>query len=212
MSFNQQRRLITQRNLLLPHDVFIRHKFLLETDCRCVPVGKGGVSHLVVNPNGKTVIGGGRIGFRLAKSLEEKSIYCKIIEKNAERCSELAEKLNNAIVLHGDGSDQSLLNEENVGKIDVVAALTNDEETNIIASLLAKRMGAPKTITRVTKFSYFPLMSMIGLEQVVIEATIACLRRLRRMPEGVAAPAIACYRDDTIESIVRCAGSKHGYV
>jgi hypothetical protein len=51
-----------------------------------------------------------------------------------------------------------------------------------------------------------------GLEQVVIEAAIDCLRRLRRMPEGVAAPAIACYRDDTIESIVRCAGSKHGYV
>jgi len=51
-----------------------------------------------------------------------------------------------------------------------------------------------------------------GLEQIVIEAVIDCLRRLRRMSDGVASPAIACYRDDTIESIVRCAGSKHGYV
>jgi len=51
-----------------------------------------------------------------------------------------------------------------------------------------------------------------GLESVVIEATIDCLRRLRRMPEGGAIPAIACYRDDSLESIVRCAGSKHGYV
>ena len=50
-----------------------------------------------------------------------------------------------------------------------------------------------------------------GLEQVVGEAVIDCLRRLRRLPEGAGAPAIACYRDDTIESIVRCAGSKHGY-
>ena len=51
-----------------------------------------------------------------------------------------------------------------------------------------------------------------GLEQVVVEAVVDCLRRLRRLPEGVAVPAIACYRDDTIESIVRCAGSKHRYV
>ena len=51
-----------------------------------------------------------------------------------------------------------------------------------------------------------------GLEQVVIEATIDCLRRLRRMPSGAAAPAIVCYRDANLESIVRCAGSKHGYV
>ena len=51
-----------------------------------------------------------------------------------------------------------------------------------------------------------------GLEQVVIEAAITCLRRLRRIPSGAAVPAIACFRDDTIESIVRCAGSKHGYV
>jgi len=51
-----------------------------------------------------------------------------------------------------------------------------------------------------------------GLEQVVVEAVVDCLRRLRRLPEGVTVPAIACYRDDTIESIVRCAGSKHRYV
>jgi hypothetical protein len=51
-----------------------------------------------------------------------------------------------------------------------------------------------------------------GLEPVVVEATLYCLRRLRRMPEGAAAPAIACYRDDSLESIVRCAGSKYGYV
>ncbi len=51
-----------------------------------------------------------------------------------------------------------------------------------------------------------------GLEPVVVEATLDCLRRLRRLPEGAVAPAIACYRDDSLESIVRCAGSKYGYV
>ena len=56
------------------------------------------------------------------------------------------------------------------------------------------------------------LAEHFGLEPVVVEATLDCLRRLRRMPEGDEVPAIACYRDDSLESIVRCAGSKFGYV
>jgi hypothetical protein len=56
------------------------------------------------------------------------------------------------------------------------------------------------------------LAEHFGLEPVVVEATLDCLRRLRRIPEGDAVPAIACYRDDSLESIVRCAGSKYGYV
>lgn len=113
------------------------------------------------------IVGGGRIGFRLASLLEERSVYTKIVEKDANCCTELAEKLNKAVVLHGDGSDLELLRQENVQDMDVVITLTNDEETNIISSLLAKRMGVRKTITRISKLSYFPLMSMIGLEQVV---------------------------------------------
>ena len=56
------------------------------------------------------------------------------------------------------------------------------------------------------------LAERFGLEPTVVEATLDCLRRLQRMPEGAAVPAIACYRDDSLESIVRCAGSKYGYV
>jgi len=92
------------------------------------------------------IIGGGRIGFRLARMLDEKSIYTKLIEKDPQRCAKLAERLNKVVVLHGDGSDQDLLNEENIRDMDVVVTLTNDEETNILASLLAKRFGAKKTI------------------------------------------------------------------
>jgi len=56
------------------------------------------------------------------------------------------------------------------------------------------------------------LAERLGLEQAIVKATLDCLRRLRRMPEGATVPAIACYRDDSLESIVRCAGSKYGYV
>jgi len=129
------------------------------------------------------IVGGGRLGLRLAKSLENQSIYTKLIEKAPQRCSELAEEMNKVVVIHGDGSDQSLLVEENIQDMDVVITLTDDEETNILVSLLAKRMGARKTITRLSKFSYFPLMSSIGLEQVVsprLSAIDTILQFIRR--------------------------------
>ena len=129
------------------------------------------------------IIGGGRIGYRLANMLEKKDIYTKIIEKRAERCKLLAERLNKTVVLQGDGSDQDLLAEENIHEMDAVITLTNDEETNILASLLAKQMGAKKNITRISKFSYFPLMNMIGIEQVVsprLSAINSILQYIRR--------------------------------
>ena len=129
------------------------------------------------------IVGGGRIGFRLAALLDQRSIQCKIIELNPDRCNLLAQKLNKVVVLCGDGSDQSLLAEENIRDIDVVITLTDDEETNILASLLARRMGARKAITKISKFSYLSLMTTIGIEQVVsprLSAINSILQHIRR--------------------------------
>ena len=137
------------------------------------------------------IVGGGNIGFRLAKSLEENSIYCKIIEKSPDRCAEIAERLNRTVVLCGDGSDQALLAEENIRDIDVVITLTENEETNILASLLAMRMGAKKSITKVSRFSYFPLMKAIGLEQVVSARLSAINTLLQHIRKGKVLSAIS---------------------
>ncbi|MCP4746798.1 MAG: Trk system potassium transporter TrkA [Desulfobacteraceae bacterium] len=129
------------------------------------------------------IIGGGSIGYRLAVQLEYQGIYCKIVERNADRCNALAENLNKTIVLHGDGSDQGLLSEENIGDIDVVVTLTNDEETNILSSLLATKLGAGKAITKISKFGYLNLMNAIGIEQVVsprLSAINTILQHIRR--------------------------------
>ncbi|MDL2269683.1 Trk system potassium transporter TrkA [Desulfosarcina sp. OttesenSCG-928-A07] len=129
------------------------------------------------------IIGGGRVGYRLAKDLEHASVSVKIIEKNVARCEYLADKLDRTMVLHGDGSDQNLLLEENIQDMDLAITLTSDEETNILASLLVRRLGAKKTITRIDKFSYFPLMSAIGIEQVVsprLSAINTILQHVRR--------------------------------
>lgn len=137
------------------------------------------------------IIGGGRVGGRLAVQLEKQSIYCKIIEKQEARCAVLADRLNKAVVLHGDGSDQGLLSEENIADMDVVVTLTNDEETNILSSLLAKRMGAGKAITKISKFSYFPLVSAIGIEQVVSTRLSAINSILQHVRKGKVLSAIS---------------------
>ena len=129
------------------------------------------------------IVGGGRIGLRLAEFLEEKSIYTKIIEINPERCQELSESMNKTIILHGDGSDQGLLLEENIRDMDVVVTLTGDEEINILVSLLAKSLGAKNAITKINKFSYFPVLSTIGIDQVVsprLSAIDTILQHIRR--------------------------------
>ena len=86
-------------------------------------------------------------------------------------------------MLCGDGSAQELLAEENIQDVDVIVTLTSDEEINILTSLLATRMGAKKSITRISKFSYFSLMKAIGLEQVVsprLSAINTILQHIRR--------------------------------
>ena len=136
------------------------------------------------------IMGGGSVGYRLAKDLDDTDTYVKIIDKNPARCNILAERLNKAIVLQGDGSDQSLLAEENIGDMDMAVALTNDEETNIIASLLAKRMGAKKVITRVSKFSHFNLLGAIGIEKVVSSRLSAINTILQHIRSGRVLSAI----------------------
>ncbi len=114
------------------------------------------------------IVGGGDTGLSLALSLDSsKKIITKIIEKDSQRCSILAEKLNKAVVINGDGTDRNLMMEENVGEVDVMVVMTGDEENNVLISLLAKGMGAKKTVTRIGKLSYIPLVSAIGIDTVV---------------------------------------------
>jgi trk system potassium uptake protein TrkA len=137
------------------------------------------------------VVGGGNLGLKLATALEELSIHTKLIERDPDRCRELAELLDKVIILQGDGSDQRLLQEENIQNMDVVITLTGDEETNILTSLLAKQMGAQKTVTRISRFSYFPLVSAIGLEHIVSPRRAAINTMLQYVRRGQVLSAMA---------------------
>ena len=137
------------------------------------------------------IIGCGRLGMRLAAVLEKESIHAKIIEKNYQRCQEIAAKLNKTVVLQGDGSDQNLLLEEGIGDIDVVITLTDNEETNILISLLTKRLGARQAITRISKLGYLPLTAAIGIEQVISPRLSAINSILHYVRKGKVLSAIS---------------------
>ena len=133
------------------------------------------------------IAGGGNIGYRLAVALES-SLNIKIIEVNLERATFLSEQLNHTVVLSGSASDQELLLDENIDKTDVFIALTNDDEVNIMASLLAKRLGAKKVMTLITNPVYANLMQGGEIDVAIspqLATTSSVLAHVRKGDTGV---------------------------
>ena len=134
-------------------------------------------------PNKRIVIaGGGNIGERLARTVE--SHYgVRIIEHSRQRCYELSETLDRAIVLNGDASDRDLLVEENIEETDVFCAVTNDDEANIMSSMLAKSLGARKVITLINNPAYVDLIEggtidiVINPQQATLGSILTHLRQ-----------------------------------
>ncbi len=126
--------------------------------------------------------GGGNIGRRLAKAIENR-FEVKIIEFDKRGAERLAAELDRALVLTGDVTDEELLATENVGDMDVYCAVTNDDENNIMGSLLAKRMGARKVIALINRSSYVNLLQAgqidiaISPAQATIGTLLAKVRR-----------------------------------
>lgn len=128
------------------------------------------------------IAGGGNIGYRLAKTLESK-YRIKLIEHGKDRAKFLSENLSKTVVLLGSATDQGLLEEENIENIDVFCALTNDDETNIMSSMLAKRLGARKVMTLINKAAYVDLVQggvidiAISPQQTTIGSLLTHVRR-----------------------------------
>lgn len=103
------------------------------------------------------ICGGGNIGQRLAQTLEGR-FQVKLLERNRDRCVMLSESLRKTIVLEGNAANKDILLEENIESTDVFCAVTNDDEANIMASLLAKRLGARKVLTLINNPDYVDLI------------------------------------------------------
>lgn len=128
------------------------------------------------------IAGGGNIGLGLARKLE-RSYGVRILEAKPERCAYLVEKLSRSIVLQGNASDQDLLLQENIEETDVFLALTNDDEANVMSSMLAKRLGARKVMALINNPAYVELVQggeidiAISPQQTTIGSLLTHVRR-----------------------------------
>jgi trk system potassium uptake protein TrkA len=122
------------------------------------------------------IAGGGNIGLRLAQALEG-DYNVKLIEYNKRRCEYLARRLNKALVLQGDVTDEGLLESEDVAVMDLFIAVTNDDENNIMSSLLAKRMGSRRVISLINRRAYVDLLQAGSIDIAIspAQATIGTL-------------------------------------
>ena len=133
------------------------------------------------------IIGGGNIGFHLARMLEEnfEGIRVKIIEKNKERAEEIASDLSSSIVINGDALDEEILKEANLEESETVLALTNDDENNIMACVLAEKTGQKKrTIAIVNKSNYSLLQSSLNIDDLVDPRLTTVSRIMEHVHKG----------------------------
>ncbi len=162
------------------------------------------------------IAGGGNIGLRLARALE-RDYSVKVIEYDKRRCEILSTRLDRALVLQGDVTDEQLLEAENVSDMDLFVAVTNDDENNIMSCLLAKRMGARRVVSLINRRSYVDLLHAgeidiaISPAQATIGTLLAHVRRghvtqVHSLRRGVAEALEAVVHGDRESS--RCVGRR----
>lgn len=134
------------------------------------------------------IIGGGRVAYYLAKELIALHTRVKIIEKDYKRCEMLCEMLPEAIIIHGDGTDKELLQEEGLEKTDALVCLTGMDEENIVVSLYAKARKVSKVIAKINKISFDEILDNLDIDGFISPKTIAAnniVRYVRAMQNSV---------------------------
>ncbi len=138
-----------------------------------------------------TIIGGGDVGLRLAERLDgEASIALRIVESDQARGEMIAARLRRALVLHGDGTDLELLESEDIGRSDVLVSVIDNDERNLLASLLGRQLGVRRIITRVSKRANLRLFERVGID-VAISARGAAVASVLHQIEGGPASLLA---------------------
>lgn len=159
--------------------------------------------HIKVNPvKDIMIVGGGRLSYYLSRILIGTGVEVKIVEKNLENCNLLCQKIPEATVIHGDGSDKVLLLEEGLDQMDAFAALTGMDEENVFLSLYAKSKARMKTVTKINKISFDEVINNLDLDTVVYPKNITAEYIIRY------ARAMANSLGSNVETMYRLAGDK----
>jgi trk system potassium uptake protein TrkA len=154
------------------------------------------------------ILGGGRIGLKVAKIIEEfkgNGMSVKLIEKCEDRCQEISEALSRTLVLCGDGTDLTFLKEEELEKIDVLVSVTGNDEVNILSAILAKKLGVKKTIIEVSKPDYESVLQALDIDSYVSSRTLVAnkLAKLFRKPSVVSVTILKEGKAEMLELIAQ---------
>ena len=149
------------------------------------------------------IAGGGNIGLRLTRALE-RDYSVRVIEHNKRRCEMLAAQVDSALVLQGDATDEELLEQENIGEMDLFVAVTNDDENNIMSCLLAKKMGARRVVALINRRSYVDLLQSGQIDIAIspAQATIGRLLAHVRRGDVVAVHSLRRGAAEALEAVV----------
>ncbi len=167
-----------ENTVMLPNDhlYFITKKEMVDEITQMVGKRKKNVRNIMI-------VGGGEIGFRTAELLES-SYHVTLIEKDKNTCKELIEKLHHTLVVKGDYTNFELLKEEGLDGMDAFIALTNNTETNILSSLMAKNFGVNKTIALVENVEYTHISQNVGVDTLINIKLIAANNIFRYVRKG----------------------------
>ncbi len=149
------------------------------------------------------IVGGGAVGYIVARDLERSGVELCLIEQDPERAAWLSEQLSRTLVLEGDGTDLELLEAENIEETDVLVAVTNNDEKNLLVSLLAKQVGVEKVITRVGRSENRPLFERVGIDIPLTPRQAAVREVIHHLaPGGVEHLAVIEDKVELIEATV----------
>ena len=130
------------------------------------------------------ILGGGKIAFNTAKKLIQKKINVSLIEQNNSKAIDLADKLPEAVVIKGDGTNLELLEEENLNLMDAFISVTGNSETNIISCLMANSKNVSKTVALVENMDYFKLSHSIGIDNLINKKLLTANTIFRYIRKG----------------------------
>lgn len=148
------------------------------------------------------IIGGGRISYYLTNLLYDMGIKVKIIENDRDRCNQLSEMLPHTLIIHGDGTDEELLQSENVHDMDAFITMTGSDEQNLMSALLARQNGVQKVIPKVSRVNYANIVKSLGIDSVVSPKVITTNHILKYVR------GLKNVRGNTIESLYRIIDGK----
>lgn len=152
------------------------------------------------------IVGGGTIGYYLAKDLIANNIRVRIVENNAKRCEELAELLPNAMILHGDGTDRQLLLAEGLPSAEAFVTLTNIDEENVLMSLFSRKHSEAKLITKINRLEFDDIIEGLDIGSVIYPKYITCdfiVQYIRALQNKSGSNIKTLYRilDDRVEAL-----------